>query len=57
MAVYDILGREIAVLVNESQAAGTYTKVFNASQLSSGVYVYRLTAGKNIFNGKMLLIK
>ena len=57
LAVYDILGREIAVLVNESQAAGTYTKVFNASQLSSGVYVYRLTAGKNIFNGKMLLIK
>jgi hypothetical protein len=57
LTVYDILGKEVAVLVNETQAAGTYTAAFDGSELSSGVYIYTLTAGKNIFNGKMLLIK
>lgn len=44
LKVFDALGREVAMLVNEVQAAGTYTAPFNASRLSSGVYVYRLEA-------------
>ncbi len=45
LAVYDILGREVAVLVNGRVAAGTHEVRFDASKLSSGVYFYRLTAG------------
>ncbi|MEW6511069.1 MAG: C1 family peptidase [Bacteroidota bacterium] len=45
LAVYDILGREVAVLVNEKKEPGSYTVKFNASGLSSGVYIYRLIAG------------
>ncbi len=45
LKVYDLLGREVAVLVNQQMAPGTYTAVFNASRLSSGVYFYRLDAG------------
>jgi hypothetical protein len=57
LAVYDIMGREITILVNERQSAGTYTSVFNGSNLSSGVYFYTLSTGKDILTGKMLLIK
>ncbi len=45
LAVYDLLGREVAVLVNERKVPGTYEVSFDASGLASGVYVYRLTAG------------
>jgi hypothetical protein len=45
LAVYDLLGREVAVLVNERKQAGSYEVQFDASRLSSGVYVYRLMAG------------
>ena len=44
LKVYDILGREVAVLVNEQKAAGEYTSRFDASQIGSGVYFYRLEA-------------
>lgn len=44
ITVYDILGREIATLINERKAAGTYEVRFNADGLSSGVYYYRLQA-------------
>ena len=47
LSVYDLLGREAAVLVNEQKAAGTYAVQFDARQLSSGVYFYRLTATGN----------
>ena len=43
--VYDILGREIAELVNEQKMAGKYTIQFDGSNLSSGVYFYSITAG------------
>jgi hypothetical protein len=57
LAVYDILGREVAVLVNSEVAAGVHTAHFNASNLGSGVYIYRLdTAGKSIIKS-MTLIK
>lgn len=45
LKVYDVLGREIAVLVNENQAPGNYRVEFNGSNLSSGVYFYKLSAG------------
>ena len=57
LAVYDMLGREVAVLVNEAKQPGTYSVRFDGSNLSTGVYFYRLTAGSNAFSKKMLLIK
>ena len=49
--VYDILGRVVTELVNESKQAGFYEATFNASNLSTGVYIYRIKA----FNGERLL--
>ena len=57
LKVYDILGREVATLVNEYKPAGSYEQVFNASSLASGVYVYKLQAGDFVNSKKMLLIK
>ena len=59
LKVYDVLGNEAANLVNEIKAPGAYTVKFDASQLSSGVYFYRLqTAGSNIsLTKKLILIK
>jgi len=57
LVVYDALGREIEALVDESQRAGTYEAVFNASAIPSGVYFYRLTAGEFSETRKMVLIK
>jgi hypothetical protein len=57
LKVFDMLGREVAELVNENQYAGNYTIEFNAINLPSGIYIYQLQSG--IFNDikKMLLIK
>jgi len=44
LAVYDVLGREVALLVNESKQSGSYTVTFDASKLPSGMYFYRLKA-------------
>jgi len=57
LIVYDILGREIAALVNKQQSVGNYEVIFNASNLPSGTYFYQLTAGTFIQTKKMLLIK
>jgi hypothetical protein len=57
LVVYDVLGREVAVLVNERKAPGTYEVRFDASSLSSGVYFYRLTAGDFVQTRKMVLAK
>jgi hypothetical protein len=57
LVVYDVLGRQIATLVNEDQAPGTYEVHFDGSRLASGVYFYRLTAGSFAASRKMLLIK
>jgi hypothetical protein len=57
ITVYDVLGREVAVLVNERKAPGNYEVTFDASGLSSGVYVYRLTAGGFAQARTMLLIR
>jgi hypothetical protein len=55
--VYDILGKEVASLVEEYKIAGNYEVVFNASNLPSGIYIYRLQ-GQNVnLVKKMMLIK
>ncbi len=57
LKVYDMLGREVATLVNKQQEAGSYVAVWNASNFSSGVYFYRLTAGSFVQTKKMSLTK
>lgn len=57
LEVYDVLGKAVKSLVNENKAAGSYTVTFDASNLSSGVYFYRLSAGENTLLKKMNLIK
>lgn len=55
--VFDILGRQVADLVNKQQSAGSYTVDFNAQNLSTGVYVYRIESGSFQASKKMILIK
>ena len=55
--VYDVLGNEVATLVNEFRNAGIYEVDFDASKLSSGVYFYQLKSGEFIQTKKMILIK
>jgi len=57
LKVYDALGKEVATLVNEFQGANKYKVDFNANQLSSGVYIYKLEAGNFSITKKMLLLK
>jgi|WetSurMetagenome_2_1015567.scaffolds.fasta_scaffold31945_2 hypothetical protein len=55
--IYDILGKEVATLVNEKQSPGTYEVLFDGSMSPSGVYFYKLTAGDFSETKKMLMIK
>ena len=57
LVVYDLLGREVAVLVNEPKAPGSYSVRFDATGLASGVYLYRLTTGRYVETRKMLLLR
>ncbi len=57
LKVYDVLGNEVATLVNEYKPAGNYEFDFNASELSSGVYYYQLKSGSFIATKKMVLLK
>lgn len=57
LKVYDVLGNEIATLVNEEQPAGSYEVSFDASQFTSGIYFYRLQAGNFVETKKMILLK
>ncbi len=57
LIVYDVLGNEVAVPVNEQKSAGTFKVEFNASDLGSGVYFYQLKAGGFVETKKMILIK
>jgi endoglucanase len=57
LGVYDLLGREVALLVNERKAPGTYEVLFDGTNLSSGVYICRLNAGKYVESRKMMLTK
>ena len=57
LVVYDILGREVKTLVNEVQQQGAYKVSFNASDLASGVYFYRINTGSFSDIKKMILVK
>ncbi|MBV6418876.1 MAG: hypothetical protein DAHOPDDO_00086 [Ignavibacteriaceae bacterium] len=57
LAIYDILGRRVKVLVNEIQQAGRYEVQFDASNLSSGVYIYQLITEKYLSSKKMILLR
>lgn len=57
LRVFDVLGREVATLVNDVKAPGSHTVTFNAANLASGVYYYRLTAGGFVETKKMVLIR
>jgi photosystem II stability/assembly factor-like uncharacterized protein len=55
--VYDVLGKEVATLVNETKSAGNYQVNFDASKLASGVYIYKIQAGNFIATKKLTLMK
>ncbi|WP_234573345.1 choice-of-anchor Q domain-containing protein [Rhodohalobacter sp. 614A] len=57
LEVYDMLGRNVATLVNEQVAAGRHSVHFDASHLSSGIYLYRLAAGNQVMTKKLTVVK
>jgi len=57
LKIYNILGKEVASLVNSNQVAGQYSVSFNAQNMASGVYFYTISAGKYTSTKKMMLIK
>lgn len=57
LIVYDVLGRQVAILINEIQNPGIYDVRFDASNLSSGVYFYRIEAGSYSETKRMMLLK
>ena len=57
LTVYDVLGREVAKLVNTRQQAGTHSISFDASRLASGMYLYRIEAGDFVQTRKLMLVK
>jgi hypothetical protein len=57
LKVFDVLGNEIATLVDEYKPAGSYEVEFNGGSFASGLYLYKLTADVFVATRKMLLIK
>ncbi|MCW8803979.1 MAG: T9SS type A sorting domain-containing protein [Ignavibacteriaceae bacterium] len=57
LKVYDVLGNEVTTLVNEEKPAGEYEMEFNGSELTSGIYFYRLQTGSFVNTKKMVLMK
>ncbi len=57
LKVYDILGREVTTLVNENKTPGNYSVTFNGNNLSSGIYFYRISAGRYSETKKFILLK
>jgi len=57
LKIYDILGKEVANLVNEEQQSGNYKVEFNASTLASGIYFYRLQSGSFVETKKLVLLR
>jgi flagellar hook assembly protein FlgD len=55
--VYDISGRQVAQLVNGQNEAGQHQVTFDGTKLTSGVYLYTLTAGSQVASGKLALVK
>jgi hypothetical protein len=57
LTVYDILGREVAILVNGMLSAGQHQVTFDGAGMASGIYMYRLQTGNQVITGKMMLMK
>jgi hypothetical protein len=57
LKIFDVLGREVVTLINEVQQPGIYTVRWDASSFPSGVYLYQLRAGDNVWTRKMALLK
>ncbi len=57
LVVYDILGREVAILVNGILSAGQHQVTFDGAGMASGIYMYRLQTGNQVITGKMMLMK
>ena len=57
LVVYDVLGRQVAVLLDENKGPGDYTVRFDGTDLPSGTYLYRLTAGRYTATRRMMLVK
>ena len=57
LKIYNTLGEEVITLVDEIKPAGIYESEFNASELPSGIYIYRMQSGEYVSSKKMLLIK
>jgi hypothetical protein len=57
LKVYDLLGREVATIVDEYKPAGSYEVDFDASDLSSGLYFYQLNAGSFVETKKLILLR
>ena len=57
LKVFDVMGREVATIASEELSAGTYTRQWNASNMSSGIYFYRLQAGNYFESKKLILLK
>jgi photosystem II stability/assembly factor-like uncharacterized protein len=57
LKIYDLAGREVATVVNDNLLPGHYTHDFEAGPLASGVYYYRLTAGKSVQTRQMVILK
>ena len=55
--IYDILGRMVKQLVNETKDAGYYTVTFDGTNLASGIYFYRIEAGNFVESKKMVIVK
>ena len=57
LKVYNLLGEEVATLLNEEQTTGVYEVTFDARQLSSGIYFYTINSGDFVASKKMILLK
>ncbi len=57
LKIYDLLGREVELLVNEEKSPGFYKVNFNAANLASGIYLYRIKADNFVVTKKMILLK
>ena len=57
VTVYDVIGREVAILMDNEVSAGNYKVTFDASRLASGIYIYRLVGNNVNITKKMMLIK
>jgi hypothetical protein len=57
LIIYDLIGRKIETLINEEFQPGEYTVGFDAANLPSGMYIYRITAGSYVAQKRMILVK